>query len=141
MLLTPTRLAIIACTHMVPYYEKGQRMSVPEMEERFNINPRTINPALRTLVHAGILNSKTGGLDRGYMLARNPREITIYEIMYAIQGEPKVQCCLEDFGAKNCDASRYENGRCNVFNKLNEVMEIARREISKINLYDQYYKK
>ncbi len=139
MLLTPTRLAIIVCTHLVPYFEQGQRMSVPEMEERFNINPRTLNPALRILVHAGILNSRTGGKDRGYILARDPREISVYDIIQLIQGEPKVECCTDSIGCTNCMAQKYPNGRCKVFNKLNKVLELTRQKIGDISLYSQYY--
>lgn len=114
-------------------------MGVPEMEARFNINPRTLNPALRTLVHAGILNSRTGGNDRGYILARDPRTISVYDIVQLIQGEPKVECCMDATGCTNCQAGKCENGRCMVFNKLNEVMAITRSEIGKISLYNQYY--
>ncbi len=116
-------------------------MSVPDMEERFNINPRTLNPALRTLVHAGILNSRTGGNERGYILARDPHDISVYDIIQLIQGEPKVECCMDAAGCSNCDAKKDGNGRCKVFNQLNKVMEITRSEIGKISLYDQYHHK
>lgn len=141
MLLIPTQLAIIICTHLVPYYSQGRRMGVPEMQKIFNINPRTLNPALRTLVHAGILNSRTGGLDRGYILARDPKTISVYEIVQLIQGVPKVQCCVEEHGCTNCEVAKSSNGYCRVFNELNSVLDLTRQKISKISLYDQYYNK
>lgn len=124
---------------MVPYYEQGRRMTMPEMEQRFGVNPRTLTPALRSLVHAGILNSRTGGSDRGYILARDPREISVYQIVQTIQGEPKVECCMEAVGCTNCVAARLENGRCNIFNKLNSLLESTRTEIGRLSLHDQYY--
>ncbi|MFI3265159.1 MAG: Rrf2 family transcriptional regulator [Rikenellaceae bacterium] len=141
MLLIPTQLAILVCTHLVPYYFEGVRVGVPEMQKRFNVNPRTLNPALRTLVHAGILNSRTGGLDRGYILARDPKSISVYDIVHLIQGEPKVECCVETHGCMNCEAVKCSNGYCKIFNRLNSVLEISRQEIGKISLYDQYYNK
>lgn len=114
-------------------------MSVPEMTERFKINPRTLNPALRALVHVGILNSRTGGSDRGYVLARHPKDISIYEIVQTIQGEPRVECCMDSVGCENCDVSRSENGRCQVFNKLNSVMDITRSVIGELSLFEQFY--
>ncbi|MFI3263397.1 MAG: Rrf2 family transcriptional regulator [Rikenellaceae bacterium] len=139
MLLTPTKLAIVVCTHLVPYYEQGRRLSVPDMEEQFKINPRTLNPALRILVHAGILNSRTGGSDRGYILARDPKDVSIYEIIQLIQGEPKVNCLMNEGGCINCNVGKSKNGHCLVFNALNRVLEMTRTEIGKISLYDQYY--
>ncbi len=139
MLLIPTQLAILICTHLVPYYFEGRRVGVPEMQQRFNVNPRTLNPALRTLVHAGILNSRTGGLDRGYILARDPKLISVYDIMQLIQAEPKIECCVRAYGCTNCEVKKNNNGYCKVFNKLNSVLEIARQEIANISLYDQYY--
>lgn len=141
MLLIPTQLAILICTHLVPYYFQGRRVGVPDMQQRFNINPRTLNPALRTLVRAGILNSRTGGLDRGYILARDPKMISVYEIVQLIQGEPKVECCINAHGCTNCEAAKSENGYCKVFNRLNRVLELTRQAIGNISLYDQYYNK
>ncbi len=139
MLLVPTRLAIVVCTHLVPFYSQGRRMGVPEMEERFNINPRTLNPALRALVHAGVLNSRTGGNDRGYILARDPRKISLYEIVRTIQGEPKVECCMESLGCTNCEAARPDGSYCTIYAKLKRVLEVTRRELGRITLYEQYY--
>ncbi len=139
MLLIPTQLAILICTHLVPDYYQGRRVGVPEMQQRFNINPRTLNPALRTLVHAGILNSRTGGLDRGYILSRDPKSISVYDIIRLIQAELKVECCTNAYGCTNCEAAKSENGYCRVFNRLNAVLEFARQEIANISLYDQYY--
>lgn len=116
-------------------------MTVPEMEERFGINPRTLNPALRTLVNAGILNSRTGGLDRGYILARDPQDISVYEIVRLIQGEPQVDCYMSSGGCINCLAAKSDNGHCLVYNALIKIMEVTRSEIGQITLYDQYYNK
>lgn len=114
-------------------------MTLPEMEERFKINPRTLAPALRLLTHAGILNSRTGGLDRGYILARDSREISLYDIVQTIQGEPMVECCMDSLKGMKCTFKMCQNGRCKLFNRLNEVMDMTRQKIGDISLYDQFY--
>lgn len=106
------------------------------MSEKFNINPRTLTPALTRLVRAGVLNSRTGGTDRGYLLARDPKTISIYEIAHNIQGDLKMRCCSEVIDGAECFMSR--GGSCKVFHQLNRALIGVKEELEGISLYDQY---
>ncbi len=47
------------------------------------------------LVKAGILTSRVGGTyeQRGSMFAKDPKEITLYDIVYALEDDEPVECC------------------------------------------------
>lgn len=137
MLLVPTRLCIIVCVYMVPRFYKNQRLTVPEISSKFNINPRTLTPALTRLVRAGILNSRTGGNDRGYILARDPKNISMYDIAHNIQGDLQMRSCSDVIG--DCSACFINGGgKCKLFTQLNSALLHVREELEKISLYDQY---
>ncbi|MFI3315745.1 MAG: Rrf2 family transcriptional regulator [Rikenellaceae bacterium] len=136
MLLIPTRLCIMVCVHMVAYYYNKKRVTVPEITEHIKVNPRTLNPALTRLVRAGILNSKTGGSDRGYILARDPKEISIYDITHTIQGDTTMRCC--DDVTENTTCIVKKGGNCLIYSRLNKVLLKIKEELENISLYDQY---
>ncbi len=137
MLLIPTRLCILVCVYMVPRFYINKRMTVPEMNEKFNINPRTLTPALTRLVRVGVLNSRTGGNDRGYLLARDPKTISLYEIVHNIQGDLHMRCCTDVID--NCSACFiHKGGECKLFRQLNKAILHVKKELESISLYDQY---
>ncbi len=125
------------CAQMVPLYYEGIRLTVPEMKERFNVNPRTITPALTRLVRAGVLNSKTGGTERGYIFASDPKNVTVYDITTIIQGDFKMRCCRDVIGdEKACLVSK--GGSCQVLEKMNAALQGVISELKSVTLYDQY---
>ncbi len=126
----------MVCVQMVPLYMQGRRITVPEMSQKFNVNARTLTPALTRLVKSGVLNSKTGGTDRGYMLARHPKNISLYEIAHNIQGDLQMRCCSDVIDATTCFMSK--RNKCLLYNKLNSVLLEVKNELDGITLYDQY---
>ncbi|MFI3297351.1 MAG: Rrf2 family transcriptional regulator [bacterium] len=122
---------------MVPKFYINKRMSVPEMRDQFNINTRTLTPALTRLVHAGVLKSKIGGNDRGYILARDPKTISLYEIAHITQGDLQMRCCADVID--NCSECFLNKGQhCKLFNKLNKALLHVKEELENISLFDQY---
>lgn len=89
------------------------------MPERFLLQ------ILRSLVTHGILQS-TRGVDGGYNLERSPQEISLLEVIEAIDGPLKSSLPLND-GLPEETAARLRD-------VLNRVTERARRDLQEIKL-------
>ena len=73
---------------MVSNYYSGVPIKIPEIADVYGFKPRSINPSFSKLVKAGILSSRVGGTydQRGFMFTKDPKEITLYDIVYALEG-------------------------------------------------------
>ena len=52
-------------------------------------------PALRCLTQVELLKSKVVGRDSGFIFARDPALISIYEVVTALEGEFKLSSCRD----------------------------------------------
>lgn len=93
MLTNPTRYGLIACRYLAWGWHYGVWLNAPEIAERYRINVRALSPALLRLVQAGILHSRVGGPKPGYMLSRDPAEIPMLEVVRALEGTFRMDCC------------------------------------------------
>ena len=93
MLTNPTRYGLIACRYLAWGWHYGVWLNAPEIAERYRINVRALSPALLRLVQAGILYSRVGGPKPGYMLSRDPAEIPMLEVVRALEGTFRMDCC------------------------------------------------
>ncbi len=55
------------------------------ISERLEVSPSYLKKLMRVLVRAGLVNS-TPGVKGGFSLAKNPEEITLYDIFQAVEG-------------------------------------------------------
>ncbi|MBN2474747.1 MAG: Rrf2 family transcriptional regulator [Pirellulales bacterium] len=90
-----------------------------KMPERFLLQ------ILRNLVAHGILES-TRGVDGGYSLERNPKEVSLLEVIEAVDG-PLISALPVHDGLPSGSKSKLEQ-------KLLEVTELARRELAAVTL-------
>ncbi|MFI3333243.1 MAG: hypothetical protein SNI51_05835 [Rikenellaceae bacterium] len=81
MLLLSTRMCIISSSQLIKGYYAGQKTTATSLSEKYNLNIRTLNPALNKMTRAGILKSQVGGVDRGYIFARDPKEISVMTLL------------------------------------------------------------
>ena len=86
MLSNPTRYGLIACRYLVWGWHNNVWLNAPEIAARYHMNVRALSPALRRLVMAGILRSQCGGTRPGFMLSRAPEEVTMLEVVRALEG-------------------------------------------------------
>ncbi len=86
MFLMSTKMCIISCSAFIDGYYAGTKTTATSLAKRFGLNIRTLNPSLNKLIQAGILRSQVGGVDRGYIFTRDPKEITLCDIIEAIEG-------------------------------------------------------
>ncbi len=102
----------IPCSHLA---------SEGEMPERFLLQ------ILRSLVNEGLLRS-TRGVDGGYTLAQSPTEVSVLNIIEAIEGP--LHGTSIDAGANNIQRASAER----LSDALQEVSNALRRELNAIKI-------
>jgi len=73
--------------------QRGQPCPVKELAEREGIPQHFLGKVFQTLARAGILSSMRGP-HGGFVLARPASEITLYEIVQAIDGTAVLERCV-----------------------------------------------
>lgn len=100
-----------------------------EISEAQNIPEKFLAKIFQSLSKSGIVRSHRG-VRGGFTLARDPREITIKEILETIQGPYHLTKCIMDI--ETCDRKARRNGFC----PLREVIMIAERQLCSV--FEQY---
>lgn len=90
-----TEYGLIALVHLAD--REGTVVSSTEIGERYPVPKRLLAEALKALQHAGLLHS-TRGAHGGYTLARSADDITLGEVVTALEGRPTLTSC-EGLGA------------------------------------------
>lgn len=138
MFLMSTKMCIISCSAFVDGYYAGRKTTATSLAKKFGLNIRTLNPSLNKLIHAGILRSQVGGVDRGYIFTRDPKEITIADIIEAVEGfssTTKRSNALRDV-LSSIDQSVDQR----LSDTHDQVANFAREQYSKITIYDLFKK-
>jgi len=88
----------------IAYHAGGLPAQIKDISERQRISPRYLEQIFQKLKKVGILGSKRGPKG-GYYLLREPKDITLYEIITCTEGPIELVFCVgED----------EENGACDV---------------------------
>lgn len=77
--------AILALLEMATYYENGEPMQIRQIATQQKIPDRYLEQLLATLRRGGIVKSQRGSKG-GYLLAREPRRISIFDILECLEG-------------------------------------------------------
>ena len=131
MLTNPTRYGLIACRYLVWGWHNDTWLTAPDIAERYGMNVRALSPALQRLVMAGILRSRRGGTRPGFMLSRNPEEVTMHEVMRALEGEYRIDCCRSILPGIRCSC---ETGSCRVCGLFRGMLDDLRQRLSGVSL-------
>jgi Rrf2 family protein len=104
MRITTTSRYGVRALFDVAYHGGGQPTQIKDISRRQKISQRYLEQIFNKLLKAGLLKSRRGPRG-GYMLAREPSEISIGDIINAAQGPiVPVRCLSDDECAKqNCD--------------------------------------
>ena len=89
---------------LLPY---GTKITGNELSKAQNIPDRFLLKIMRSLIQNGIMQSFRG-VDGGFALAKMPADITLYDVVKAVEGGSYIQRCLYD--SESC--SRGCHGRC-----------------------------
>jgi Rrf2 family transcriptional regulator, iron-sulfur cluster assembly transcription factor len=85
----------------IAYHSTGSPVHVREISERQGISPRYIEQIFLKLGKRGVVKSLRGPAG-GYLLARRPEEITVGDVIRAIEGESiQLVNCKSRRGSRN----------------------------------------
>jgi len=93
-LCSKSEYALLALLELALGFEGNEPLQIREIATRQNIPDRYLEQLLATLRRHGLVRSQRGAKG-GYLLAREPREISIWEVIQAIQGEENNNCLGE----------------------------------------------
>lgn len=114
-------------TQVMTYMAKDQAVhSATEVSASLGIAVPTVSKILKMLVRKSLVASVLGAKG-GYMLARDPVEITIAEIIYAMDGPISITECS---GETTCDRESTCSTRSN-WQGINHIIQDA---LEKVNL-------
>lgn len=85
-----TEYGLLALVHLAD--REGAVASVREICERYPLPKRTVAEVLKDLQHAGLVDS-TRGSSGGYTLARAPEQVTLGDVVRALEGAPPLTTC------------------------------------------------
>lgn len=76
---------LLALLELVAHYHNGEPMQIRQIAAQQNIPDRYLEQLLATLRRCGLVRSQRGAKG-GYVLAREPRKITLLEALNCIEG-------------------------------------------------------
>lgn len=110
---------------LLPYSTK---ITGSELAKAQNIPERFLLKIMRTLINAKIMQSFRG-VDGGFALAKRSKDITLFDIIEAVEGEAFLQRCLYDEGS----CSRGCSGHCSVQEVFSRVQSDLVKELKAVN--------
>lgn len=82
--------ALLALLELASHHVKGEPLKVSEIAAAQAIPERYLDQILTTLRRRGVVQSQRGSKG-GYLLAREPRQITLLEVVSSIEGESSLK--------------------------------------------------
>ncbi len=119
---------LIAMKHLAEHAGQGA-CSAKDLAETYGIPQEALAKILQKLVRGKLLISQHG-INGGYLLARDPRSITAFEVIKAIDGQLFITSCIKVDG--ECDQSP----RCTVREPLRMVNESIQQVLERISIAD-----
>ena len=113
---------------------EGTKFRSMDLSDELLIPERFTYRILRKLLISGLIDSIRGPRG-GYVLAKTPKEITLYDVYVSISGEMVInQCLLGDY----CDAA---NGLCEVHYELERIQDDIVSNFNSVTFEDLINKK
>jgi Rrf2 family protein len=119
-----TEYACLAAIELAANYGSGQPVRLRSISDQYGIPARFLVQILLQLKGAGIVAS-TRGAGGGYTLARDPRQLTLADVMAAMEGQPS---------PLTANASHETPGLRALLQAWNEVCHVQQQMLSKITL-------
>lgn len=102
-----------------------------ELSEHLDVPVRVLTNILNRLTHCGLVESERG-VNGGYRLARPPGEITLLDVIDAIEGPIRLaKCCSTDIG----DPCRMESS-CQIRQPIRKLHESLLGFLERVTLQD-----
>ena len=118
---------LIAMRHLAEHAKDGA-FSTKDLADAYTIPQEALAKILQRLARAGLLVSQHGS-NGGYMLARDPRQISALEVIRAIDGPLFMTSC---FSNRDCD----QTPRCTVREPLRRVGESIQQVLGRLTIFE-----
>ena len=109
--------------------KSGVRQTAGKLSERYNLPLKLTSRIMNILRNRGILKSIQGKYG-GYILNRNPEDITLIDLKEALYGKESAAECLDD------KVSCIRTGRCNIRPGVQYIQSVINNEIGSITMKD-----
>ncbi len=121
-----TDYGMVLLTYVAKHPE-GRIHNVPDLAAEAHLPLPTVSKVLKILARAGLLASHRG-MKGGYQLARKPEEITLADIVVALDGPIAITECSSD-PLDACDLSRTCPARSNL-QRINQAVLMTLQNIT-----------
>jgi Rrf2 family protein len=118
---------LIAVRHLAEHADLGA-CSAKDLAEMYGIPQEALAKILQQLAKSKLLVSQHG-TNGGYVLARDPRQISALEVIQAIEGTPFMTSCRS---AKGCGTSL----KCTVREPLQKVGRAIEEVLSRLSVWE-----
>lgn len=108
---------------------RNEYLLAKQISSALNIPKEYLNKVLRILVEEKFVKSLKGP-QGGFCLARDPREITMYDVVKAIEGTDFLQACI--LRAGKCD----ERNPCALHLYWSKIMSQMRAVLDRVTLHE-----
>ncbi|GAA0114448.1 RrF2 family transcriptional regulator [Clostridium senegalense] len=131
-LSTKGRYGVKAMVDLAINYGKNP-VSIKVISQRQNISEYYLEQLFSTLRKSGLIKSIRGAAG-GYVLAKSPEKITIYDILEVLEGPIEISTCLDSDCCDNidCCATRI------VWKKIKESIDSVTTSITLQDIVDDY---
>jgi FeS assembly SUF system regulator len=120
-----TDYAVVALSTMAR--EPGKQVTAPQLAHETAVPLPTVAKVLKELAQGGVLSSHRGAAG-GYVLARAPEQITVLEIIRALEGPVSLTACV-DGTEGNCDVESLCPMRGN-WDRVNRAIRAALESVT-----------
>jgi Rrf2 family protein len=112
---------------------KARVVNTKEIAEEYHIPVELLAKVLQTLARQGVVESQNGPKG-GYLLARNAREITIAQVLEAIEGPLGITDCHQEQDDKTMSCSCFNH--CNIRTPLLKVQDSIYQLLNNMTVAD-----
>lgn len=119
-------------------HNNGEYISIKEISERQGISVKYLEQIITVLNRAGFVRSIRGA-QGGYILAKDPKDYTVGQIIRLLEGNLAPVSCIED-GENRCERS----ASCvtvEIWEQINEAVSNIIDNITLADLVVRYYEK
>jgi Rrf2 family protein len=113
--------------HYIAVHEDGGTVSVKRIAEEFSIPPELLAKILQRLARERLIVSQNGPRG-GYVLARRPIEITVGQVVRALEGPINIVECLEE------DSDCPQMARCNLRRPVQKIQAAINQMLDTMTL-------
>jgi Rrf2 family protein len=131
MLTQKTRYSMLAMVRLAKEYGKGTLM-INEIAESERIPKRFLESILLELKNNGYLSSKLGK-NGGYFLVKDPKEITLLEIVRLFEGSIALLRCTSEKYYEPCEHCKDEQ-TCPIRGTFKDIREYTYNKLARTSL-------